>query len=571
MILRLTQTSPGRWRAQTAASSTSASTGALTFKAKPDFEAPTDANKDNVYEVTVRAADVDGNRGEMAVKVTVANEEEDGTVSLSRTLIRVGVPVTASLSDPDGSISGLTWQWYDDTVNEDNLMQDAIEDANSDTYTPVTGDVGETLSARASYTDGHGADKFKVGTAASVVAVDTRNRAPVFEDQDVETDGVQNESTERKVAENTKAVAGPDDDDAADAADAAGDNVGSVITATDPDPNTEALIYTLGGADADKFRVRSNGQIEVGAGTKLDYEAKDTYMVTVMAEDSFGESASIDVTITVTDVNEGPTIRQVTSDNQPPSFLAETDTRSVVEGTSAGADIGAPVTAEDPDVGDALTYTLGGTDAASFVIVRTTGQLQTKAALDYSTKTGYVVTITATDAAGLSDAITVTINVTAVDENLPPEFPSAATTREVAENTVAGENIGAPVTASDADDAALTYTLSGTDAASFDIDRATGQLKTKADLDHETEASYAVTVTATDGDTASDSIDVAITVTDVEEAGTGDPLADRYDANDNGEIERAEVFAAINDYLDGGAGAPTRADVFKLIELYLGD
>ena len=36
-------------------------------------------------------------------------------------------------------------------------------------------------------------------------------------------------------------------------------------------------------------------------------------------------------------------------------------------------------------------------------------------------------------------------------------------------------------------------------------------------------------------------------------------------------IEKAEVFAAINDYLDGGAGAPTRADVFRLIDLYLGD
>ena len=100
-------------------------TGALTFKAKPDFEAPTDANKNNVYEVTVRAADGDGNRGEMAVKVTLENET--GTVSLSRTQIRVGVPVTASLSDPDGSVSSLTWQWYDAAVNEQN----AIEDANS--------------------------------------------------------------------------------------------------------------------------------------------------------------------------------------------------------------------------------------------------------------------------------------------------------------------------------------------------------------------------------------------------------------------------------------------------------
>ena len=31
--------------------------GDLTFKAKPDFEKPGDANTDNVYEVTVVAAD----------------------------------------------------------------------------------------------------------------------------------------------------------------------------------------------------------------------------------------------------------------------------------------------------------------------------------------------------------------------------------------------------------------------------------------------------------------------------------------------------------------------------------
>ena len=541
--------------------------GALTFKAKPDFEAPTDANKNNVYEVTVRAADGDGNRGEMAVKVTVENEEEAGTVRLSRTQIRVGVPVTASLSDPDDSISGLTWQWSISSGAATTAQGD-IEDANSNTYTPVAGDVGGTLTAMASYTDGHGAMKSAEGEASSVVAVDTRNRAPVFEDQDTETEGVQNESTTRKVDENTKALAA--DDAEADADEVVADNVGSVVTATDPDPNTEALIYTLGGDDADKFRVRSNGQIEVGAGTELDYETKDVYVVTVMAEDSFGESASIMVTITVTDVDEMPEIRRVSSENQPPSFPAETDTRNVVEGTAAGADIGAPVTAEDPDVGDALTYTLGGTDAASFDIVGTTGQLQTKAALDYSTKTSYVVTVTATDTAGLSDAITVTINVTAVDENLPPEFPSAATTREVDENTVAGEDIGAPVAASDADDAALTYALSGTDAASFDIDRATGQLKTEADLDYETKASYAVTVTATDGDNASDSIDVAITVTDVDEAGTGDPLVDSYDANDNGMIEKSEVLKAINDYLFGeGDEAISKPEVLRLINMYL--
>ena len=67
-----------------------------------------------------------GNRGTKAVKVTVNNENEDGVVTLSRTQPRVGVPVTASLTDPDGSISGLRWQWFDDTIidNEDALADE---------------------------------------------------------------------------------------------------------------------------------------------------------------------------------------------------------------------------------------------------------------------------------------------------------------------------------------------------------------------------------------------------------------------------------------------------------------
>ena len=215
----------------------------------------------------MRAADGDGNRGEMAVKVMV--EEEEGTISLSRTQIRVGFPVTASLSDPDGSISDLTWQWYDAAVNEQN----AIEDANSDTYTPVADNVGDTLIAVASYTEGHGSGKSEERAAPSVVAVDTQNRAPAFVDQDADTDGVQNESTERKVEENAEAV-----DDSPDEAD---DNVGSPVMAEDP--NADPLTYTLGGPDAASFTVRDNGQIEVGAGTELDYETQDTYMVTVMA------------------------------------------------------------------------------------------------------------------------------------------------------------------------------------------------------------------------------------------------------------------------------------------------
>ena len=123
-------------------------------------------------------------------------------------------------------------------------------------------------------------------------------------------------------------------------------------------------------------------------------------------------------------------------ENAAPVFPAsETGARSVAEGTAAGTDIGAPVEAEDP--GDTLTYTLGGTDAASFDIVAATGQLQTKAALDAATKAAYTVMVTATDTGDLNDTITVTINVVA--QNTAPEFPASETgARSVSERCGGG-------------------------------------------------------------------------------------------------------------------------------------
>ena len=82
------------------------------------------------------------------------------------------------------------------------------------------------------------------------------------------------------------------------------------VMATDISGTTDdTLTYTLGGRDEAMFRVRSDtGHIEVGADTKLDYERKKSYMVTVTATDPSLASATIDVTINVTDVNEPPEI-----------------------------------------------------------------------------------------------------------------------------------------------------------------------------------------------------------------------------------------------------------------------
>ncbi|RKU16247.1 hypothetical protein C6503_12500, partial [Candidatus Poribacteria bacterium] len=308
------------------------------------------------------------------------------------------------------------------------------------------------------------------------------NNAPVF------TDG---SSTIRTIAENT----------------ASGTNIGTAFAATDADSG-DTLTYTVGGADAAAFSIVStSGQLQTKA--ELDYETKSSYSVRVSVSDNNGGSASIDVAIRVTDVTE----------NRAPVFSdGASTTRTIAENTAPGTNIGTPVAATDADPGDTLTYTLGGTDATSFSINGTTGQLQTRTALDYETKRSYSVTVTASDSS-LTDNITVTITVTNVNE--APVFPDdISTTRTIAENIFIGTNIGTPIAATDVDNDTLTYVLSSSDPvvfSTFSLDSTSGQLQTTNPLDYETKNSYSVTVSVSDGKGGSDSITVTITVTDVNE------------------------------------------------------
>ena len=119
---------------------------------------------------------------------------------------------------------------------------------------------------------------------------------------------------------------------------------------------------------------------------------------------------------------EPQTVTILDDDGVPAFAEGSAATRSVVENTDAGVDIGAAVSATDAD-GDPLTYTLAGTDAASFAIVGTSGQLQTSAALDHEAKSSYAVTVTADDGKGGTATIAVTITVTDAAE--PPDAPAA--------------------------------------------------------------------------------------------------------------------------------------------------
>ena len=255
----------------------------------------------------------------------------------------------------------------------------------------------------------------------------------------------------------------------------------ATYTATDPEGVT-TFTWTLSGDDAGDFAI--DGGVLTFSPTPnfeaaTDHDTDNVYLVTVEASDGTVKG-TLDVTVTVTGVNEDPAF-----DEGP------TTTRIVSENTGTNQDIGNPIAATDPDDGDTLTYTLGGTDVAHFGIVGTSGQLQAKSALDKETKDSYTVTVSVRDSkaddgtANSDDDDTITVNITVTDENDPPQFSAASVTRSVPENTGAGENIGGPVTATDGDNDTLTYSLDTADATLFDIDRNSGQIKTKTGVNYD--------------------------------------------------------------------------------------
>ena len=98
----------------------------------------------------------------------------------------------------------------------------------------------------------------------------------------------------------------------------------------------------------------------------------------------------------------------------------------------------------------------------------------------------------------------------------PPEFSADGNySRSIRENLSAGRNLGAPVTATDSNNDRLTYSIPASEE--FEMVEATGQLRTKAELDHEDQEQHFVTVTATDPGGLTDTVTVTVIVEDVDE------------------------------------------------------
>ena len=148
---------------------------------------------------------------------------------------------------------------------------------------------------------------------------------------------------------------------------------------SDPD---QADGHTLTVDDA-RFEIVA-GELRLKAGVSLDYESEASVTVTVTATDAQGLPAIKAFMIAVGDVDDAPTA--IALDNLS------------VDENDAGAVIGA-LTVSDPDQTDGHTFTVND---ARFEIVAGELRLKVGESLDYETEASVTVTVTATDAQGLT-------------------------------------------------------------------------------------------------------------------------------------------------------------------------
>ena len=473
------------------------STGAIRFTNAPDYEAPLDADGDNVYDLTVAASD--GIRENFAVlSVTVTDEDETPTNGNAAPIITspstatvaentAGVVHTVTATDPEGAPLTYTLSGTDAnrfTINN----QGAIRFTSAPDY-EVPLDAGSDNVYNLIVTASDGVDTTSQGVSIAVTDV---NEVPVITSPSLVY-----------VAENTTGVV-------------------HTVTATNPE-GTPLTYSLLTSTDAHLFTIDNTGAIRFNSTpdyeSPLDTGSNNSYALTVEVSDGVHNDIQV-LLILVTDVvdesssGENPT---PPGPNVAP-IITSPETDSTGENNSG---VIYRVTATDAD-GDPLTYSLSGTDA-NRLNIDAQGAIRFNSAPDYESPLDadgnnvYDLLVTVSDGVNTaSQEVSITVNNT----NESPTITSGVPT-SVAENTT---GVIYTVTATDAEGDAIAYSLSGTDANQFNID-AQGAIRFNSAPDYEAPVDadgnnvYELSVTASDGVTQ-ESQGFSLAVTDVDETPT---------------------------------------------------
>ncbi len=324
------------------------------------------------------------------------------------------------------------------------------------------------------------------------------------------------------------------------------------------DPEDRGITLTLKtGADSGLFRLTADDALffkeEPDYEDPKDKGRDNTYEVTVQASDG-RERAEHKISVTVQNVNEKPEIKQVSVSVSGPASATHDENSDSALGTYEASETTASLSLTGDDAGD---FMLAGTGHSRMLSFRSAPDYENP--MDADTDNTYEVTVMATYMTGgqtYTAEQMVMVMVTNVDEDgtvtLTPTAP------------VTGTAVTAMLTDPDGGVTNATWQWSKSmtmDGDYMDISGATMTYTPMAD-----DVGYYLKATAMydDGEGVGKSayaMSASAVVAD-------DPLA-KFDTNQNGVIERGEVIAAINLYLAGGDGAPTRAEVIMLINRYL--
>lgn len=281
-----------------------------------------------------------------------------------------------------------------------------------------------------------------------------------------------------------------------------------VVTLSATDPESHGLTFSLTD-NASKFEIDANsGEMSLLADASINFETDTSFSMTVSVTDEFGLSDTLTFSIAVNDLNESPSI---TSSNSA----------SIDENPELGTLL-YTVTATDPDTDDSVSYSLT-TSVDGLQLDSITGAVTVSdtSVFDHESTDAIQISLVVTDSGGLSDSVEVTLTVN--DSNEAPSITAATLLLDDVAETYSPTSATDlyQLSVEDADEnETLTWTL--TADANFNIDNQTGVIEIIANavFDYESTTSYTLTALVTDSGGLTDSIELTLPISNVNEAPT---------------------------------------------------
>jgi len=262
--------------------------------------------------------------------------------------------------------------------------------------------------------------------------------------------------------------------------------------------DASSITYSISDGNSSYFRISSDSG-NIYFRSNPDYETDPhEYTFKVTATDSFGNSASQTIVVTLLDIAEDLEVPIFTS-----SAVVSVEENNTTALTLMATDASLPI-----------TYRIGGVDRNYFNINSRSGVITFKVAPDFEMKNIYSLSVRATDSSlarntGTQDITINIIDVFEVPDVTAPVFSSVAT-QSVSENSIIAFQLEAD------DNATITYSIDMNDSADFNVDAQSGKITFIVAPDYESgRITYAFVAKATDLSANEVTQNITINITDI--------------------------------------------------------